>query len=178
MVVVDMSALTHAHAGTHDVQAVASLCRTICFEDSCHSKSVKNIKFWLLSTWVDGHGGGGENMHVRLNWIPPPYLLPPFPLSPLFPFVRLDGNDGIVTVGMGILAGETRAGIVWCLQQLIAAGQADSDPGFIDWLKSEQAHFMDRGPGMSAFQELDLDHAPMYLLLRWEDGWMGWWVGG
>jgi len=41
-----MSALTHAHAGTHDVQAVASLCRTICFEDSCHSKSVKNIKFW------------------------------------------------------------------------------------------------------------------------------------
>jgi len=122
-------------------------------------------------------GGGGG--HARLAQLdPPPYPLAPFALSPLSPFVRLDGNDGIVTVGMGILAGETRAGIVWCLRQLIAAGQADSDPGFIDWLKSEQAHFMDRGPGMSAFQELDLDHAPMYVLLRWEDGRMGWWVGG
>lgn len=50
MVVVDVPALTHAHTGTHDVQAVASLCRTICFEDSCHHKSIRNLKGWFLST--------------------------------------------------------------------------------------------------------------------------------
>lgn len=50
VLVPDVSTLTHAHACIHDVQAVASLCRTICFEDCCHSKSIKNLKLWFLST--------------------------------------------------------------------------------------------------------------------------------
>ena len=76
-----------------------------------------------------------------------------------------------MTVALAILAGETKPNIVWCLQQMTAAGESDPDSAFLDWWDSDMAHFLDRGPGMNATHELDLDHAPMYVLV-WMDGLM------
>lgn len=92
----------------------------------------------------------------------------------------LDQDDRLVTVGMAIIAGETKPNIIWCLEQLKAAGL--SMPDFSRWWEGRMAHFMDRGAGMGAIYEVGLDdHWEMYVSKKkgreemkdeWMDGWI------
>jgi hypothetical protein len=78
---------------------------------------------------------------------------------------RLDGNDQLVTIGMAVIAGETKENVKWCLEQITLAGLAV--PAFAEWWEADgegMAHFMDRGAGLGAIYEAGLDnHVIMYV---------------
>lgn len=75
---------------------------------------------------------------------------------------------------MAIIAGETKPNIIWCLEQLKAAGL--SMPDFSHWWEGPMAHFMDRGAGVGAIYEVGLDnHWEMYV---WKEWWKDRWMNG
>ena len=133
-------------------QGAAVFCRPLCFEDSCHAKTMTHIKYWLLSTYVRVCPSElkmcVDASHGLLN-------------SPH----RLDGNDQLVTIGMAVIAGETKENVKWCLEQITLAGLAV--PAFAEWWEADgegMAHFMDRGAGLGAIYEAGLDnHVIMYV---------------
>lgn len=66
----------------------------------------------------------------------------------------VDGDHNLVTGGMAILAGETKENIKWALEKMEEAGLAMPTTHFSDYWSGPLVHFLDRGAGLGAVEEL------------------------